>query len=86
MKTRYYVIGMGYDENDWVTDDEQYFGDFDTYEEARELLIELMYRDRTSFFEKTPDLYQLCIQIEECEEDEEETTCIDIHDEWWLCL
>lgn len=84
MQTRYYVVGMGYDESDNVTDHEQYFGDFDTYGEARELFIELMRRDRSSFFENARDIYQLFIAIEECEEDGDETTCVDIKDEWWL--
>ena len=84
MQTRYYVVGMGYDESDNVTDHEQYFGCFNKYEEAKELFIELMRRNRTSFFETARDMYQLCIQIEECEEDDEEITCVDVHDEWWL--
>ena len=84
MKTRYYVVGMGYDENDNVTDHEQYFGDFDTYEEARWTFIDLMHMDRATFFENIPDVYQLCVQIEECEEDEVETTCVEVHNEWWF--
>lgn len=84
MKTRYYVVGMGYDENDHVTDYEQYFGDFDTLDEARSLLIELMRINRVTFFENIPCIYQLCICIEECEEDEEGAICVDVHDEWWL--
>ena len=31
---RYYVSGIGFNNNDCVTDDEWDFGDFDTYEEA----------------------------------------------------
>lgn len=84
MKTRYYVVGMGYDKNDHVTDYEQYFGDFDTYEEARDLFMELLHIDRITFFNDIPNVHQLCVQLEECEEDEEESTCIDVHNEWWF--
>ena len=34
MKNRYYIYGLGYDENNRITDYEKYIGDFDTYEEA----------------------------------------------------
>ena len=86
METRYYVYGLGYDENDCVTDYSQYFGDFDTYDEAFELFEELQNRSPESFFENAPKLYQLVIQIEECEEDEddESTECVDVYDEWWF--
>ncbi len=81
MKIRYYVMGIGYAENNFITDYKQSFGDFDTYEEARELFIELMRRDRSSFFENARDIYQLLIQIEEYEE---ETDFVYVKDEWWL--
>lgn len=84
METRYYVCGLGYDENDCVTDHEQYFGDFDTYEEAYELFVKLQCRDEASFFTEVPRMYQLLIQLEECEEDEDDTECIDVHNEWWI--
>ncbi len=84
MKTRYYVCGIGYNENNCVTDHEQSFGDFDTYDEARDRLIELMSKGRESFFTDANDIYQLCVQIEECEETEDETNCVDILDEWWF--
>ena len=82
MQTRYYVIGIGYDENDNITDHEQGFGDFDTYREAKELFLELMSRNRSTFFENAPDIYQLEIEIQECEENEEESSCIDVLDSW----
>lgn len=81
---RYYVCGLGYDENNCITDHEQYFGDFDTYEEAYELFVKLQCRDTKSFFEKAPKIYQLLIQLEECEEDDEEVECIDVRNEWWI--
>ena len=34
MKTIYTVCGLGYDQNDKITDDELYFGEFDNYEKA----------------------------------------------------
>ena len=84
MQIRYYVCGLGYDENDCVTDYEQSFGDFDTYEEAYELFVKLQCRDDETFFEKAPELYQLLIQLEECEEHDDYSECIDVKNEWWI--
>lgn len=84
MKTRYYVCGLGYDENDCITDHEQSFGDFDTYEEAYELFVKLQCRDVASFFTKAPGIYQLLIQLEECEETDDNIECIDVRNEWWI--
>lgn len=84
MKTRYYVCGLGYDENDCITDYEQSFGDFDTYEEAYELFVKLQCQSAESFFTKAPEIYQLLIQLEECEEDDDTTECIDVRNEWWI--
>ena len=85
METRYYVCGIGYDENDCVTDYTQDFGDFDTYEEAHEVFVKLQNRNEASFFKRTPDLYQLLIQLEECEEDDDdEINCVDAKNEWWI--
>lgn len=50
MEIRYYVCGIGYDKNDCVTDYEWDFGDFDTYEEAYELFVQLQCRDVAPFF------------------------------------
>lgn len=84
MKIRYYVCGLGYDENDCVTDYEQDFGDFDTYEEAYELFVKLQCRSVESFFAKASKIYQLLIQLEECEEIDDEINCIDVKNEWWI--
>lgn len=84
METRFYVCGLGYDENGFVTDHEQSFGDFNTYEEAYELFVKLQCRDIASFFEKAPDIYQLLIQLEECEEDDDGAECVDVRNEWWI--
>ena len=84
MEIRYYVCGLGYDENDCITDYEMSFGDFDTYEEAYELFVKLQCRDAKSFFTKSPDLYQVLIQLEECEEDEDGAECVDVPNEWWI--
>ena len=79
---RYYVCGIGYDELDRITDHEQSFGDFDTYEEAYELFVRLQCRNAESFFENAPDLYQLVVEIEECEEYDDATECVDVRNEW----
>lgn len=84
MKIRYYVCGLDYDENDCITDHEQSFGDFDTYEEAYELFVKLQCRSAESFFTKAPEIYQLLIQLEECEETDGATECIDVKNEWWI--
>lgn len=84
MKTRYYVCGLGYDENDCITDHEQSFGDFDTYEEAYELFVKLQCQDVASLFTNTPHLYQWLIQLEECEETEDVLSCTDVKNEWWI--
>ena len=84
MQTRYYVCGLGYDENYCITDYEQDFGDFDTYEEAYEMFVKLQCRDAEQFFTKAPDVYQLLLQLEECEETDEAISCIDVKNEWWI--
>jgi hypothetical protein len=81
---RYYVSGIGYDENDCVTDYEEDFGDFDTYEGAYELFVKLQCRSEESFFENASEVYELLIQLEECEETDEEINCIDVRNEWWI--
>lgn len=84
MKTRYYVCGLGYDANNCVTDYEQDFGDFDTYEEAYELFVKLQCRSTESFFTKVSRLYKLLIQLEECEEIDDTINCIDVRNEWLI--
>lgn len=84
MKTRYYVCGLGYDVNGCITDYEWTFGDFDTYEETYELFVKLQCRSVGLFFENTCGVNQLLIQLEECEEDDDEITCIDVKNEWWI--
>ena len=84
MTTRFYVCGVGYDKDDCVTDYEQSFGDFDTYEEAYELFVKLQCKSKESFFVTAPAIYQLLIQLEECEETDDEIECIDVKNEWWI--
>lgn len=81
-KIRYYVCGLGYDENNCITDYEQDFGDFDNYKEANELFAKLQDKNAESFFENMPEVSHLLIQLEECEEDDNEVTCIDVRDEF----
>lgn len=84
MKTRYYVCGLYYDKNDYITDYEQDFGDFDTYTEAYEEFVKLQCRDPEWFFKTQVNYYQILIQLEECEETEDAITCIDVKNEWWI--
>lgn len=75
---RYYVCGLGYDENGEAIDYEKFFDDFDTCEEAYELLNELEERDTESFFVNAQNVYEIEIRLEECEETEEGNECIDV--------
>lgn len=84
MKTRYYVCGLGYDVNGFVTDYEWTFDDFDTYEKAYELFVKLQCKDHKSFFEDTTGVCKLLIQLEECEETDYEINCVDVKNEWWI--
>ena len=84
MTTRYYVCGLGYDADYCITDYEWTFDDFDTYEEAYELFVKLQCSDAESFFTDIPEVYKLLIQLEECEEDDDEITCVDVKNEWWV--
>ena len=85
MKIRYYVCGIGYDKNDCVTADEWDFRDFDTYEEAYNLFIQLQCRDAASFFTGSKSyVCKMLIQIEECEETDDYIECIDVKNEWWI--
>lgn len=82
MRTRYYVCGLGYDVNGEAIDYEVFFGNFDTCEEAYELLDELENRSPESFFVNASEVYEIEIRLEECEETEEENECIDVKDEF----
>lgn len=81
---RYYVSGLGYDEKNRITDYEHDFGDFDTYEEAYELFVRLQCQDFELFFLQEPSLYQLLLQVEESEEEDDAIVCIDVRNEWWI--
>ncbi len=84
MKTRYYVCGLGYDENDCITDYDWGFGDFDTYAEAYELFVKLQCKNIETFFENASEVCRLLIQLEECEETDDEISCVDVKNEWWI--
>jgi hypothetical protein len=60
------------------------FGDFDTYEEAYECFVKLQCRNIESFFDSAPEVGRLLIQLEECEETDDEINCIDVKNEWWI--
>ena len=83
MKTIYTVCGLGYDKNDKLTDYELYFGEFDNYEKAYDLFVKLQSKNPLDFF-KTQNVSKILLQVEECEENEEETNCINIKNEWWI--
>jgi hypothetical protein len=84
VKIRYYVCGIGYNENDRITDYKKTFGDFDKFPEAFKLFKDLQLIPTELFFvdEGSSGCYQIVIQIEECEETEEEINCIDVKDEF----
>lgn len=84
MKKRYYLCGIGYDKNNCITDYECDFGNFDTYEEAYECFVKIQCSSPESLFSHKFASYQMLIQLEECEETDDETTCIDVKNEWWI--
>lgn len=81
---RYYVCGLGYDVNGNITDYEREFGDFDTYEQAYARFVTVQCINRNALFTNARGVHQLLIQLEECEETEEEINCIDVKNEWWI--
>lgn len=84
MQTRYCICGLGYDEYDCITDYEQDFGNFDTYEEAYEEFVKLQCKDLEWFFKSQANDYQMLLQLEECKETDDAITCIDVKNEWWI--
>lgn len=84
MKIRYYVSGLGYNENLEAIDYEVNFGDFDTYEEAYELFVKLQSRNAESFFVNASKVYEIDIRVEECEETEDAIECFNIKNEWGI--
>lgn len=84
MKTRYYICGLIYDEFNCITNLEHEFGDFDTYEEAYNEFVMLQCRDPEWFFKKQSNDYQILLQLEECEETNDEINCIDVKNEGWI--
>lgn len=81
---RYHICGLCYDENDHIKDGEMYIDDFDNYEDAYERFVKLQCQGANWVFEGAPGVYQILIQLEECEEDDEEIRCIDVKNEWWI--
>lgn len=84
MEIRYYICGLYYDKNNCITDYEQNFGVFDTYEEAFETFVKLQCKNPEWFFKKQANDYQILLQIEECGETNNETNCIDVKNECWI--
>jgi hypothetical protein len=84
MKIRYYVCGLGYDVNGNITDYEKYYGDFDTYEQAYARFVTVQCMSRDVLFANAHGAHQLLLQLEECEETEDEINCIDVKNEWWI--
>jgi len=82
MAIKYYVCGLGYNQDLEVTDYGIGFGRFDTYTEAYELFVKLQCRSVESFFVNAPKVYELDLRVEECEVTEESIECIRIINEW----
>jgi hypothetical protein len=83
MKMKYYVCGLGYDENNHIMDFEQFFGLFDEYVDAYELFVKLQCKESESLFTNN-NVCHMLIQIEECIVENETSTCIDVKNEWWI--
>ena len=84
MKIRYYICALTYDKDNCITDYEQNFGNFDTYEEAYEEFVKLQCKNPECLFKIKATDYQLLLQLEECEENDNEINCIDVKNEWWI--
>ena len=84
MKTRYYVCGLGYDVNGNITDYEKDYGNFDTYEQAYVRFVTIQCMSGDVLFANARGVNQLLVQLEECEERDEEINCIDVKNEWWI--
>lgn len=82
MAIKYYVCGLGYNQDLEVTDYGIGFGCFDTYEAAYELFVMLQCRGTESFFTNAQTVYEIDIRVEECEVTEESIECIRIINEW----
>lgn len=80
MKTRFYVSGITYDKNECITDIDFEYGDYDTIEEARNKLEELKKIGYYLMINCDEVVNRLVVQIEECEENEGEINCVEIHD------
>ena len=81
---RYYVCGLGYDVNGNITDYERGYGNFDTYEQAYARFVTIQCMSRDVLFANALGVNQLLIQLEECEETDDEINCIDVKNEWWI--
>ena len=63
MKIRYYVCGIGYDNNDRILDFEKYFGDFDHRDDAFNLFKNLEQQGSELLFVNVPShIYQTSIE------------------------
>ena len=86
---RYYVSGIGYDNNDCVTDCEREFGDFDTVEEAQDKFAEAVREAEDNldefFLDSELEVVYWHIQLEKCEETKSAINCIDVIDEIDIC-
>jgi hypothetical protein len=81
--TFYCVCGIGYNKDDKITDYEKYYGNFDNYDDAYTLFVNLRTKSVASFFEDAPeDVYKILVQLEECEETDDDITCIDTKNEF----
>lgn len=81
-QVRYYVCAIGYEANSNITDYEENFGDFDSYEDAYRCFVKTQCLSETELFAKVPrKIKSLLLQLEECEETPELIQCIDVINE-----
>ena len=52
--------------------------------EAYEEFVKLQCRDPEWFFKERVNDYQILVQLEECEETDDEINCVDVKNEWWI--
>ena len=90
--TKYYICGIGYDADENITDTEKtydsFFGlvydGFDDVDTAKVCFAELCKKPAAEIFEDFEGIAKVSLQLEECEEDEDSITCINIVEEVWM--
>lgn len=84
-KKFYSLVALEYDEKDCIRDREWYLSEKNNYQEVYEDFVKLQSLSDEDFFEKFPkNVYQICLQLEECIETKDGIECLDVKNEIWI--